>query len=368
MILSLLACVFAKRYIVVSETNDDLLSVAQPGEYKYNVLHQSHTIGNLRFDVISSDEYPYHLYGNQNVYSVEEDLEVNIKGVDVEDVEAEAYRVQRNPIWGLDRIDQRNNQLNQKYFYQVNAGANSTVYVVDTGIDIKHPEFEGRATWGYDATGDGQNNLNSHGTHCAGTIGSKTYGVAKKVNLVAVRVLGSDGSGTMSGVIAGLEYVAKQSASKKIVSMSLGGGYSVATNRAVAELVRQGIIVVAAAGNEDSDACGSSPASEPSAITVGATDSKTVIAGFSNWGTCVDVFAPGVDILSTVPGGKTGTMSGTSMATPHVAGIVALIIDNAEKYTPSQVHEFIKTQGTVGKIGGDLKCSPNVLAFSIPSL
>ena len=360
-LLCLAYVVFAKKYIVTSyhDTNEDYIVIPQPDEYKYEELHDSHVIGDFKFEVIESEDFPVNAFTNKNVIDIEEDrTDWSING----------YSTQENPTWGLDRIDQRINKLDKKYHYSSGAGSKSTVYVLDTGIDVNHPEFEGRAKWGYDVTGDGQKNLHPHGTHCAGTIASKTYGVAKKATVVAVRVLGSDGSGSTSGIIAAIEWVVKQSTKNKVASMSLGGGVSQALNNAVAQASKKGVIFVVAAGNENQNACDTSPASEPSAITVGATDLDTKIAYFSNWGKCVNIFGPGVDILSTVPGNRTDTMSGTSMATPHVAGVVALMINDAKSYTPEQVKNFLVKVSSKDKITGNLQGSPNSLVFSLSSL
>ena len=171
----------------------------------------------------------------------------------------------------------------------------------------------------------------------------------------------------MSSVLKGIEYVVSDPRNRKIINMSLGGGYSQALNRAVEIAVQKGIIVVSAAGNENQDSCNTSPGSSTQSITVGAFGQGDKIAYFSNWGSCVDIFAPGVDIWSTVPGNSTGKMSGTSMATPMVAGVVALLIDGKDDYTPGRVKEFLKKTGSKDMLKGDLKNSPNTMVFSIPS-
>ena len=230
--------------------------------------------------------------------------------------------------WGLDRVDSRTG-LDGQYTYPTTAGSGVTAYIIDTGINIEHSDFEGRATFGFDATGEGKFDGNGHGTHVSGTIGGKSYGIAKKVDLVGVKVLTSQGSGSYAGVLKGIEWAWKDSKTKKgksVANMSLGGGFSKAINDAVAAAVKNGLVMVVAAGNEKQDACKVSPASTPQAITVAATDKNDNLASFSNWGKCVDLAAPGVAITSAWKGAvdATNTISGTSMAAPHVAGVVAL--------------------------------------------
>jgi subtilisin family serine protease len=263
------------------------------------------------------------LQNNPDVAYIEQDARVTIMDT------------QEDAPWGLARISNEE-PGSTTYTYDASAGEGTCAYVVDTGIDVEHPEFEGRAVWGENFSespdGDGQ----GHGTHCAGTIGGKTYGVSKKTHLIAVKVLGDDGSGTNSGVISGMEWVVDDAPKRKecekgaVVNMSLGGSTSEAVNAAAKSITDAGIFLAVAAGNEAQDAKNSSPASEPSACTVGASDSKDQIAEFSNFGALVDIFAPGVDVLSSVPGGKTEEMSGTSMASPHVAGIAAYYVGLGE--------------------------------------
>jgi serine protease len=313
-------------------------------------------IGDLRYDFVDSDEIEM----KENILSIEEDLSVSIDG----------YKLQKQPVWNLDRIDQRSNELNGMYFYNDIAGTGVTNYVLDTGIAIEHPEFGGRAIWGLNTVDNETSSgcMHMHGTHVAGTIGSSTYGVAKNTTLVSVKVLDCSGSGATSGIIRALEWVAKQPAKKKVINMSLGGGFSNAINSAVEQIASLGIVVVVAAGNENSDACGGSPSSSSSAITVGATTLKSTIAYFSNWGECVDIFAPGTNIESTIPGGKTQILQGTSMAAPHISGIVSLILDGySEKIDAKYIKSFLQYSSTKNKIYGDLKGSPNYLAFSISS-
>ena len=226
------------------------------------------------------------------------------------------------PSWGLDRIDDAKLANDKNYDY-LSDGTGVTAYVIDTGIETTHPDFEGRARWGGNWAGGANTDCNGHGTHVAGTIGGKVYGVAKKVNLVAIKVLSCSGSGSYSGVIAGMDYVAKTAAKPAVANMSLGGPGDAAMDTAVNGLVAAGVFLVVAAGNESTDASTSSPARSSSAITVGASDATDLMASFSNYGPIVDVFAPGVSIKSDWIKGRTNTISGTSMASPHVAGVIA---------------------------------------------
>lgn len=242
--------------------------------------------------------------------------------------------------WHLDRIDKGENVLSGSYKYNYTGSCHTNknvivdTYVIDTGIDINHKQFNGRAKWLANFADDDDTDCQSHGTHCSGIIGSQDYGVCKDSNLYAIKVLDCDGSGTLSGVIKGIEYAYESHLSKleeneqlsvkSIISMSLGGGRSQIVNRAVESVLRgsDSFYVVAAAGNEDSDSCKTSPASANGVITVMASDISDKRAYFSNWGTCADIYAPGVAVTSTVPDGKVATYSGTSMACPVVAGVL----------------------------------------------
>ncbi|MEU3454805.1 S8 family serine peptidase [Micromonospora sp. NPDC006766] len=262
-----------------------------------------------------------------------------------------ATGTQANPPWGLDRIDQTAPKLNGKYAYP-NTGAGVTAYIVDTGIDINHPDFGGRASYGYDFVEDDEEaqDCDGHGTHVAGTVGGTKYGVAKGVKLVAVRVLDCEGSGTTEGVLAGIDWVTANAVKPAVANMSLGGGLDKALNNAVANSIASGVTYAVSAGNESRDACKVSPAAVPTAITVGATDRVDFRAWFSNYGRCVDTFAPGVNIISAAPGNKTDVMDGTSMAAPHVAGAAALLLQTNPKWTPKQVRDRIVTTGIAGAV------------------
>ncbi|KAI9897998.1 hypothetical protein N3K66_006358 [Trichothecium roseum] len=232
--------------------------------------------------------------------------------------------------WGLARISSQEPGTSS-YSYDESAGEGTCAYVVDTGVDISHPEFEGRATFAANFVDDNDADGQGHGTHVAGTIGGITYGVAKKTSIFAVKVLGDDGSGTNAGVIAGMEFVVKDAPGQScpkgaVANMSLGGGFSQAVNDAADAIVSAGVFLAVAAGNDGSDSSGYSPASAETACTVGATDKTDALASFSNYGSLVDVLAPGVDIESSIPGGKTDVYSGTSMASPHVAGLGAYLL------------------------------------------
>jgi aqualysin 1 len=277
---------------------------------------------------------------------------------------------QPGATWGLDRIDQRGLPLNGTYGYNF-TGAGVKAYIIDTGIRLDHADFGGRAVAGVDevhGVSPPATDCNGHGTHVSGTIGGATYGVAKAVTLIAVRVLDCNGSGTISGVIAGIDWVTAnhQQGQAAVANMSLGGGASPALDNAVAASVADGVTYAVAAGNSTADACSTSPARAPSAITVGATSSNDARAYFSNYGPCVDVFAPGLNITSDWNTSRTATntISGTSMATPHVVGIAALILAASPHLTPAQVTSALLARATVGLVGDRGAGSPNRLLYS----
>jgi serine protease len=272
---------------------------------------------------------------------------------------------QSNAVWGLDRLDQSALPLNQTYNYP-GAGAQVNAYVIDTGVLVNHSDFEGRAVHGRDLVdGDGDaTDCNGHGTHVAGTIGSKTYGVAKNVKIHAVRVLDCQGSGTFSGVIEGIEWVTANHVKPAVANMSLGGPISQAVDDAVKASIQAGVTYVLAAGNENTDACNGSPARVGPAITVGSSTKDDARSSFSNYGTCVDIFAPGSEIKSLwyTSVSSTNTISGTSMASPHVAGVAALYLNQNPNATPSQVATALVNAGVLGKISNAGSGSPNKLA------
>jgi serine protease len=278
-----------------------------------------------------------------------------------------ASATQTGATWGLDRIDQTDRPLNQTYTYN-NDGDGVTAYIIDTGIRVGHTNFGGRARAGHDAIGDGQNSndCNGHGTHVAGTVGSATYGVAKAVDLVAVRVLDCQGSGTDAGVIAGVNWVKTNAATLSgpaVANMSLGGGASTSLDNAVKQAIAAGITFALAAGNENQNACNTSPSRVPEAITVGSTTSSDARSSFSNYGTCVDIFAPGSSITSTwnTSNSATSTISGTSMASPHVAGAAALVLAANPSFSPQQVRDALVNNASSNKVTNPGSGSPNKL-------
>jgi subtilisin family serine protease len=290
---------------------------------------------------------------------------------------AVAY-VQRNGIyhvsatqspatWGIDRIDQRNLPLSNSYTYATTA-SNVTAYIIDTGIRITHTEFGGRATSGYTAVNDGNgtNDCNGHGTHVAGTVGGATYGVAKAVQLKAVRVLDCSGSGTTAGVAAGIDWVTANAVKPAVANMSLGGGADATLDAAVNRSISAGVTYGIAAGNDGANACNYSPARVAAAITVGATTSTDARASYSNYGTCVDIFAPGSSITSAwrTSDTATNTISGTSMATPHVVGAAALVLAANPGYSPQQVRDALVGAATPGVVGNPGSGSPNLLLYT----
>lgn len=273
---------------------------------------------------------------------------------------------QVNPPWGLDRIDQRQLPLNQQ-FNPAQTGQAVTAFVIDTGVMINHSDFGGRASNGYDFI-DNDNvaqDCNGHGTHVAGTIAGTEYGVAKQANVVGVRVLGCNGSGTTAGVIAGVNWVAAQANGQpKVANMSLGGGASQALDDAVNAAVDRGILFVVAAGNSNNNACGSSPARAAKAFTVGSTTNTDQRSSFSSYGNCLKIFAPGSDIKSAWNNGGSNTISGTSMAAPHVAGAAALYLQANPAQTPAQLAQTLINTATPNVVGNAGAGSPNRLVYT----
>ncbi|CAL9436049.1 hypothetical protein SUDANB6_02144 [Streptomyces sp. enrichment culture] len=269
------------------------------------------------------------------------------------------------PSWGLDRIDQRNLPLNGSYTYPDSAGQGVTAYVIDTGVRITHTDFGGRASHGYDAV-DGDNTAqdgHGHGTHVAGTVAGTAHGVAKKARVVGVRVLNNSGSGTTAQVVAGIDWVARNAVKPAVANMSLGGGADTAIDTAVRNAVASGVTFVVAAGNESTDASTRSPARVTEAITVGATTSGDARASYSNYGTVLDLFAPGSSITSAwrTSDSATNTISGTSMAAPHVAGAAALHLADHPTATPAQVSSALTSAATTGTVTSPGTGSPNRL-------
>jgi subtilisin family serine protease len=278
---------------------------------------------------------------------------------------------QNEATWGLDRIDQRVGSLNLQYQYNA-TGFGVNAFIIDTGIRPDHVEFTGRLSPGYTAITDGRGttDCNGHGTHVAGTVGGTTWGVAKQVTLTPVRVLDCRGSGTWSGVIAGIDWVANTSQTTQrpaVANMSLGGGKSTSVNAAVAGAVDKRVTMVVAAGNSSADACNYSPSSEPSAITVGASTGIDARASYSNYGSCVDIFAPGSGITSAWNTGSsaTNTISGTSMASPHVAGVAALVSETNPTASPSAIAAFLVSTATTDLLASVGTGSPNLLLYSL---
>lgn len=267
--------------------------------------------------------------------------------------------------WGLDRIDERDLVLDGVYAPGPGRdGSGVTAFIIDTGIEFGLGEYGNRASSGYDFVDDDADasDCHGHGTHVAGTVGSTTYGVAKNVSLVAVRVLNCQGSGSYSGVIAGINWVTANQAASSVANMSLGGGFSQAVNDAVNNSVTSGVVYAVSSGNSNTDACGQSPASAEKAITVNSSTSSDARSSFSNYGTCTDIFAPGSSITSTTMDGGTASWSGTSMASPHVAGVAALYLQDGT--SAADVPAAMAERATRDKISNPGSGSPNLLLYT----
>ncbi|MEV7282201.1 S8 family peptidase [Streptomyces sp. NPDC093111] len=283
-----------------------------------------------------------------------------------------ADATQSNAPWGLDRIDQADLPLSGTYTYPDSAGAGVTAYVIDTGVRIGHAEIAGRAVNGYDAVeGDSvAQDGNGHGTHVATTIAGTTYGVAKAAKIVAVRVLDNNGSGTTAGVVAGIDWVTAHHAAgaPAVANLSLGGGASTTLDNAVKKSIADGVTYAVAAGNSGANASSSSPARVAAALTVGATDSADAKASWSNYGSVLDLFAPGVSITAgwNTSDTATNTISGTSMATPHVAGAAAVYLAGHPSATPAQVATALVNGATPNKVTAPGSGSPNRLLRLVP--
>ncbi|WP_224243775.1 S8 family serine peptidase [Hyalangium gracile] len=274
---------------------------------------------------------------------------------------------QTGATWGIDRTDQRNRPLNSTYNY-ANTASNVHAYIIDTGMRLTHQQYTGRVGNGFDAitAGGNANDCHGHGTHVAGTVGGTTWGIAKGVTLHPIRVLDCSGYGDDAQVIAGVDWVTANHVKPAVANMSLGGDPSQPLDDAIANSIAAGVVYAVAAGNDSSSACNYSPARLPTAITVGSTTSSDARSSFSNYGTCVDIFAPGSSITSASSSSDTGStsMSGTSMASPHVAGVAALYLSENPAATPQQVRDALVNNGTAGVVGSPGTGSPNVLLYS----
>lgn len=365
--------------------------VAEPVANRYIVQFKKNISQNLRSKHISAidvnatilHEYDF---GNFQGYAAEMgeiglELALNSPLVAIVEqdgiVRTSACNTQTGSTWGLVRTSQENLNINGNYYYESTlTGAGIKAYVIDTGIYTQHSDFGGRAIWGTNTVDNSNSDGNGHGTHVAGTIGGSKWGLAKGVTLVAVKVLNAGGSGTTAGVIAGVNWVVndvnndkqkygKKAPAKGVGNMSLGGGRSTTMNNAVNAAVEAEVVMAVAAGNDYNNACNYSPASAELAIGTGASDNSDSMAYFSNYGTCVDIFAPGVSITSAWIGGTNSdnTISGTSMAAPHIAGIAVKLMAQHPDYDADKVKDEMISIASTNKLSGIGSGSPNRLSY-----
>jgi subtilisin family serine protease len=343
-------------YIVVF--NDDVSEDETEGKAKVKAAKGNGNLKNVYkhalkgFSADLSDEAVAELRADPDVAYVEADQVYTIDAT------------QSGATWGIDRIDQRNRPLSGTYTYNTTA-SNVYAYIIDTGIRTSHTQFGGRASNVYDAFGGTGNDCNGHGTHVAGTVGGSTYGVAKGVRLRGLRVLNCSGSGSTSGIIAALDWLRVNHTKPAVGNMSLGGGYSSSLNSAVNDLSNAGVFMAVAAGNSNANACNYSPASAANATSVASSTSSDAKSSFSNYGSCVHVYAPGSSITSAwhTSTTATNTISGTSMASPHVAGVAALYKATNTGASSSTVRSWITSNATTGVISGNPSGTPNRLLY-----
>ncbi len=347
-------------YIVVYKRGTDITNKVQIEEARGNDVSDAFRVALKGIVAELSPTDVARLNDDPGVLVVERDRKVSAFALGPRDSASQS--------WGLDRSDQRALPMNGRITSATN-GFGVDAYIIDTGVRADHAEFGGRVTAGFSAINDGvgSNDCQGHGTHVAGTVAGSTYGLAPEATVIPVRVLDCGGSGTWSGVIAGINWTASNhpAGTPAVANMSLGGGYSESINQAVAGAVADGITFAVAAGNENSSACNVSPASAPSAITVGSSNSNDSRSYFSNYGSCVDIFAPGMGITSAWIGSPTdtNTISGTSMASPHVAGAAALLLSASRSLTPTQVASQINSSATTGVVTDPQVGTPNKLLF-----
>ncbi|AZK97967.1 MULTISPECIES: S8 family peptidase [Streptomyces] len=334
------------QYIVTVKAGNDAAAVAQAKSVRTDYVYDE-VINGFAASLTSSQLAA--LRADKRIASIEEDQKVVSKAT------------QNNAPWGLDRIDQRSGR-NTTYTYN-GTGAGVTAYIIDSGIYTAHPDFGNRARNVFDAFGGNGQDCNGHGTHVAGTVGGSVHGVAKGVQLRGVKVLNCQGSGSFSAIIAGFDWVRQNAVKPAVANASLGGGYSAALNNAATALANSGVHTTVAAGNNNQNACNYSPASAPGALSIAASDSADNKASFSNFGNCTDLYGPGVGVVSTRMGGGTTSMSGTSMAAPHVAGVAALYKGAYGEASSTTVNNWIINNSTANAIRGNVTGTPNRLLF-----